>query len=43
MRYQSNGELPTAEQILADVQYLVNSEHKHLIVKMNDIQDEDIV
>lgn len=43
LRYQSNGELPTAEQILANVQYLVNSEHKHLIVKMNDIQDEDIV
>lgn len=43
LRYQSNGELPTPEQIKKDVEYLLNTDHHHLIVKMNDIQDEDIV
>lgn len=43
LRYQSNGELPTPEQIKEDVEYLLNTEHHHLIRKMNDIQDEDIV
>lgn len=43
LRYQSNGLLPTREQIIENVHYLANSEHKHLIVKMSDIQEEDIV
>lgn len=43
LRYQSNGLLPTREQIIENVHYLANSEHKHLVVKMSDIQEEDIV
>ena len=43
LRYQSNGALPTPEQIKEDVEYLLNTGHHHLIRKMNDIQDEDIV
>lgn len=42
LRYQSNGELPTPEQIKEDVKYLLSTEHHHLIKKIN-IQEEDII
>ena len=43
LRYQSNGELPTKEQIIANIRYLADNEYSRLIVQMKDIQDEDIV
>ena len=42
-RYISNGALPTVEDVKKHIQYLVEENHSILIVKANDIQEEDII